>query len=63
MRFTAIYIAIFAVLQATVYGQECNDDHNCGGVDCTLPPRPGVAAGGVCNVAQFSGKDGCACIY
>ncbi|KAK2017764.1 hypothetical protein LZ32DRAFT_600098 [Colletotrichum eremochloae] len=61
MRFSAIYIAIFAILQATVHGftvEECNDDRNCGGRDCTAT-RPGVTAGGTCSV----GNGRCVCIF
>ncbi|KAK1999297.1 hypothetical protein LX36DRAFT_655631 [Colletotrichum falcatum] len=62
MRFTAISIAIFAVLQATginAQADTCTDDKNCGGKDCTVPPAGSSVAGNCIN--DVFGN--CVCTY
>ncbi|KAK1965109.1 hypothetical protein LY78DRAFT_658660 [Colletotrichum sublineola] len=62
MRFTAIYVAIFAVLQATginAQADTCTDDSNCGGKDCTIPPPGSSVAGNCIN----SNTGACVCTY
>ncbi|KAK2029842.1 hypothetical protein LX32DRAFT_638663 [Colletotrichum zoysiae] len=63
MRFTALFISIFAVLQATggnAQGpQDCLNDKNCGGKDCTIPPAGSSVQGNCINGSQ----GGCVCTY